>query len=872
MLFEGEMLTYGQFPIQLTKISGGNGEFKGEGLMRVPYFNNARVRVTFESILVNELNQIYAGRVVSVYNPHSKFMVDDLGDYIPHNYQIGHIVDAKDSSEITLDYELLAPIVATMQGSTLRLQSQGGSSTHTIANAQHGTTLQDAAGKLYAVDANGNVRAIGISADSNASKQAPPPKDSAVWLTFTAPNATWAIDYYDAAYSSKHYTQSYKTFEGEPIAWKFVALGKADRIELHIPPQASIDHEQVQFVTTTGTELYADYSQNTYNLHIPSARSRDGYELIARLQHTDSSYTTIAMLHVAAYELQTRSLVIVPMQEKNHPSAEEIAHGLNNIYAPYGVQWQVRVDDAFTDQSWDEGKQGLQTQGSEFFSTYTSEMKNLHSVYESQRDVDSRSAYIFWFAQKSESSELLLGDMPLESRYGYVFSKALDQQAYHTIAHELAHGVFSLRHTFSKDYAIAQGSTRNLMDYPTAKTTNATELKKYQWDALHDPKKLIAPWMQNEEEGKFIYGITWLGNYLWGLAPDEQESQIETDRALFKHVHKNYDKYFNSSKTKDVNLTIESHKNWSVRKASHNNTAKKVFTGIKANNQTFTLHKNGIYFEEYTLNDILYKVVVYSKNEHINLTSDIRLESLSALRYNTSIKAGYADDYCLISFYDSQGKMQMTFQIFSAKPPKETLMQWLNYLGLLLPSKAQKEADTETYFEKLLSLIKMYSLDNLFEIWGEEIVKEEKKEILVNINQFKKDLLKSTEVATKLTIGTACNICVRSALYITKNDSALFPKSKSGYYDPLQDYKYREIEGLISGNGQAYYIKSDFDKLQTNFELNKLFKEIKKEENESVQDFFQRLQNDADRGIIIIGVMYNSAGTEGHIVTITPGG
>src|SRR5690606_21157762 len=121
------------------------------------------------------------------------------------------------------------------------------------------------------------------------------------------------------------------------------------------------------------------------------------------------------------------------------------------------------------------------------------------------QSIDPRSAYIFWFAQKSESSELLLGDMPLESRYGYVFSKALDQQAYHTIAHELAHGVFSLRHTFSKDYAITQGSTRNLMDYPTAKTTNATELKKYQWDALHDPKKLIAPWMQNEEEGAYVW-------------------------------------------------------------------------------------------------------------------------------------------------------------------------------------------------------------------------------------------------------------------------------------------------------------------------------------------------------------------------------
>ncbi len=77
----------------------------------------------------------------------------------------------------------------------------------------------------------------------------------------------------------------------------------------------------------------------------------------------------------------------------------------------------------------------------------------------------------------------------------------------------------------------------------------------------------------------------------------------------------------------------------------------------------------------------------------------------------------------------------MTFQIFSTKSSKETLMQWLNYLGLLLPSKAQKEADTKTYLEKLLSLIKMYSLDNLFEIWGEEIVKEEEKEEVKIIKQ-----------------------------------------------------------------------------------------------------------------------------------------
>src|SRR5690606_31138384 len=177
----------------------------------------------------------------------------------------------------------------------------------------------------------------------------------------------------------------------------------------------------------------------------------------------------------------------------------------------------------------------------------TSEMKNLHSLYESQRGIDPRSAYIFWFTQKSESSERLLGDMPLESRYGYVFSKALDQHAYHTIAHELGHGVFSLRHTFSKDYAIAQGSTRNLMDYPTAKTTNATELKKYQWDALHDPKKLIAPWMQNEEEGEMrVPCLGWLDECkdVAKILESIREARVKGNNLRFKMQKSNEEKIF----------------------------------------------------------------------------------------------------------------------------------------------------------------------------------------------------------------------------------------------------------------------------------------------------------------------------------------
>ncbi|WP_173076359.1 glycoside hydrolase family 19 protein [Tenuifilum thalassicum] len=60
-----------------------------------------------------------------------------------------------------------------------------------------------------------------------------------------------------------------------------------------------------------------------------------------------------------------------------------------------------------------------------------------------------------------------------------------------TVAHELAHGVFNLRQTFSdKNFVtLPQGTTGNLMDYPTspALADRYTALIKIQWDLIHNP-------------------------------------------------------------------------------------------------------------------------------------------------------------------------------------------------------------------------------------------------------------------------------------------------------------------------------------------------------------------------------------------------
>jgi len=72
------------------------------------------------------------------------------------------------------------------------------------------------------------------------------------------------------------------------------------------------------------------------------------------------------------------------------------------------------------------------------------------------------------------------------------------------LSHELAHGTFNLRHTFSDKAKpqLPQGTTTNLMDY-----TNNTELWKYQWDLIHDPESMLFSFLQDESEGAFKIGV-----------------------------------------------------------------------------------------------------------------------------------------------------------------------------------------------------------------------------------------------------------------------------------------------------------------------------------------------------------------------------
>lgn len=57
----GDVIQAGDFEVQLTKVTGSNGSFSGEGVVAVPFLNNVKVKTVFNGIMVNTENRMVNG-------------------------------------------------------------------------------------------------------------------------------------------------------------------------------------------------------------------------------------------------------------------------------------------------------------------------------------------------------------------------------------------------------------------------------------------------------------------------------------------------------------------------------------------------------------------------------------------------------------------------------------------------------------------------------------------------------------------------------------------------------------------------------------------------------------------------------------------
>ena len=302
----------------------------------------------------------------------------------------------------------------------------------------------------------------------------------------------------------------YKPFAKDYIApWKLIPEGETDVVTAHYEGKQRIDAKKLAFTSDAKSPALPssyDETSGTWSIKLPSVTSGATYDVFAVYEGE-----VLGKLHVVSYAKQRHKVTLVPINDAKLDKTH-IERELNAVYTPVGVHFDVEVDERMRgDYSWEvpgeEDKQ-LSLVGKSFWG-YDKELKESTEMLQLQQAYQAKAgtlegAYLFVLDGAkglSSSTAFLQGEMPRKSRFGYLFSNDGEQLS-KTIAHELGHGLFTLRHTFDSEYAgkKSQDNSSNLMDY-----AEGTSLAAFQWNVMASPAIFTAA--DKAEEVAFGGGI-----------------------------------------------------------------------------------------------------------------------------------------------------------------------------------------------------------------------------------------------------------------------------------------------------------------------------------------------------------------------------
>ncbi|MDR1526048.1 MAG: AHH domain-containing protein, partial [Dysgonamonadaceae bacterium] len=201
----------------------------------------------------------------------------------------------------------------------------------------------------------------------------------------------------------------------------------------------------------------------------------------------DSTETVVGKLNLLSFDEQIKKVYLVGVNGAPLPSIYALQEELNRIYAPALTRWNVAqakaINVTFPNGSMTHG-------GSNAFSVYNADQKKVIKAFGEME----KEAYYLFFVNNVTNKNGIAGYMPLQYQSGFIY----DNTQVVNIAHELAHGVFNLAHTFASPFIASEGQSDNLLDY-----NQNTALWKHQWKLVHDPKNLWLKFLQDEEDGEY---------------------------------------------------------------------------------------------------------------------------------------------------------------------------------------------------------------------------------------------------------------------------------------------------------------------------------------------------------------------------------
>ncbi|WMN12195.1 DUF5675 family protein [Marivirga salinae] len=506
----GDRITAAGFTVILTEVIKTGDTYTGMGMIEVPLFNSARVEAMLNNIKVNTDKQLIGGNVESTLNPNGPFIldVDVVGEELSEEFgngedNNGEKEDIGDLPETDIDIDgEIADVEYDEEEGTITVTDTEGNTTEidseTADENQDGNiVIEDDKGNVYVVNDNGEVSGPHQSNPDTITDDTP--IDFMVQFKENE-NQQYGFDFKQHEALSSRYEQMQINGENYSIPWKSIKMGSTDPITAEIigkdefpdmigfrnlssnlatNPSESPTEKTVTIQTTTEEEEITAYV-------LQESTNEEG--------ETEEVSITVGKLKVKQYELIRKNIVLVPINSAQIPNASLLQEELNSIYGPAVTEWEVSQEKepyevpADILETLDEGESGI-------FASFPKNMRQFNREFKRSKDNFDKDAYYLFVLEGDYSDKA--GIMPFKRQFGYIFKDNADNFT-KTIAHELAHGAFRLRHTFSEEGFIAsKNSTDNLMDY----RPDGTDLYKYQWDLVHDPESMIG-WFEDDEEGE----------------------------------------------------------------------------------------------------------------------------------------------------------------------------------------------------------------------------------------------------------------------------------------------------------------------------------------------------------------------------------
>lgn len=185
-------------------------------------------------------------------------------------------------------------------------------------------------------------------------------------------------------------------------------------------------------------------------LNVTGQSNRDEDLITASYLNDEGKEIPVGYLNLLSLNNHDFDVMIVPVDGQFNYSAPALQKFLNKVYAPAMVSWDVQIADAPLVVTYDEGgANGLNTSRT-LLSSFNREMKNIVEAMEATSGFNKETYYLF-VMDKAEN-ESLNGLMPFNSHFGFLFTgdSPSETEIFRTVAHELGHGAFKLRHNSNR--------------------------------------------------------------------------------------------------------------------------------------------------------------------------------------------------------------------------------------------------------------------------------------------------------------------------------------------------------------------------------------------------------------------------------------